>query len=40
MTVAQLHEQMSHREFVEWSMFHARKTQRRELAALKSKQGR
>jgi hypothetical protein len=32
MTVAELMERMSNAEFVQWSMWHARKVQRRELA--------
>lgn len=40
MTVAEMRERMSNQEFVEWTMYHARKAQREELEAKKSKRGR
>lgn len=40
MTVADLDRRMSHREFVAWQVFHARKAQRRELAEKKAQKRR
>lgn len=39
MTVARLHEEMSHEEFVRWNVYYARKAQLEELAAQKAKGG-
>jgi allophanate hydrolase subunit 2 len=35
MTVGQLRAQMSNQEFVQWSIYHARKAQRMELQSMK-----
>lgn len=40
MTVARLREEMSQVEYVQWSMWHARKAQRSELAQKMSKHRR
>lgn len=37
MTVAEMDARMSHGEFVEWQMYHARKAQRQELASKMAK---
>lgn len=37
MTVARMRDEMSADEFMRWDIFHARKAQRMELAALKAK---
>lgn len=37
MTVAQLRQDMSQREFVEWSVYLGRKAQREEMAQMKAK---
>lgn len=40
MTVGELKERMSNQEFVEWSMYHARKAQKEEVASKLAKRGR